>query len=153
LNEDFLELLASLLRTDARFLVVGAHAMAVHGVPRATGDMDLWIERSAENAERVWKALAGFGAPLESLGISPSDLERPEIVAQIGLPPSRIDVLTDISGVQFAEAWPQRVIIDVEGLAVPFLGRAALIRNKREAGRRKDVADLEALGESEQDPC
>lgn len=148
MNDDFFDLLAALIRVEARFLVVGAYAMAVHGVPRATGDLDLWIERTPENAERVWRALAEFGAPLQSLGISPNDLEQPEIVAQIGLPPSRIDVLTGISGVQFADAWRERATIEVEGLALPFLGRASLIRNKREAGRPKDLADLEALGET-----
>jgi hypothetical protein len=146
-NEDFKDLLAALLGTEARFLVVGAHAMAVHGVPRATGDLDVWIARDADNVERVWSALTRFGAPVAAMGVSQADLARPELVVQIGLPPRRIDILTSISGVAFEEAWPGRVTHEVDGLAVPFLGRAALVRNKKASGRAKDHADLEALGE------
>jgi hypothetical protein len=146
-NDDFLDLLEALIRVEARFLVVGAHAMGVHGVPRATGDLDVWIEATSQNAMRVWNALVEFGAPLESLGITPADFEQPDRVAQIGVPPRRIDVLTGISGLTFANAWEGRVVTKVGALSVPFLGRDALIRNKRETGRRKDLADLEALGE------
>lgn len=148
MNRDFLDLLAAFLAADVRFLVVGAHAMAVHGVPRATGDLDVWIAPGPENAERAWSAVARFGAPLASLGVTRADFGRPDQVVQIGLPPRRIDILTSISGVGFEEAWPERAIHEVEGLAVPFLGRAALVRNKRASGRAKDIADLEALGES-----
>ncbi len=149
MNEDFRDLLAALLASGARFLVVGAHAMAVHGVPRATGDLDVWISRDAENAERVWSALLRFGPPLEAMGVSREDLTRPDLVVQIGLPPRRIDVLTTISGVGFDEAWTGRSTHDVAGLPVPFLGRSELVRNKRASGRAKDRADLEALGEVE----
>ena len=142
------ELLFALLDADARFLVVGAHAMAVHGVPRGTQDLDLWIDARPENAERVWNALAAFGAPLLSLGITRADLERRGTVVQLGLPPHRIDLLTEISGVpEFAAAWGARVRHAVRGRDVPFLGRAALVQNRRAAGRRKDLSDLEALGE------
>jgi len=147
-NEDFRDLLAALLGADARFLVVGAHAMAVHGVPRATGDLDVWIARDAINADRVWAALMRFGAPVAAMGVSRDDLTHPNLVVQIGLPPRRIDILTSISGVGFDEAWPSRVTHEMDGLAVPFLGRAALVRNKRASGRTKDQADLEALGEA-----
>jgi hypothetical protein len=101
------------------------------------------------NAERVWSAVARFGAPLKSLGVTAEDFGRPDQVVQVGLPPRRIDILTSISGVTFDEAWPDRVTHETEGLAVPFLGRAALVRNKRASGRAKDLADLEALGESD----
>jgi hypothetical protein len=148
LNDDFLDLLAALVRFEVRFLVVGAHAMAVHGVPRATGDLDIWVERSPENAHNVWLALAEFGAPLASLGISEADFTKSELVTQIGLPPSRIDVLTDVSGVVFSDAWEARVELSVGAIRVPFLGRAALIQNKRAAGRKKDLADLDALNEA-----
>lgn len=148
MNEDFKDLLAALLGADARFLVVGAHALAVHGVPRATGDLDVWIARDAPNVERVWSALLRFGAPVAAMGVGQQDLSRPDMVVQIGLPPRRIDILTSISGVGFDEAWPDRVTQPVDGLAVPFLGRAALVRNKRASGRTKDQADLEALGET-----
>jgi hypothetical protein len=90
-----------------------------------------------------------FGAPVATLGVSRDDLIQPDRVVQIGLPPRRIDILTSISGVAFDEAWPERVTHEVDGLVVPFLGRAALVRNKRATGRTKDQADLEALGESQ----
>jgi len=147
LNQDFLDLLAALVQAEARFLVVGAHAMAVHGVPRATGDLDVWIARDPENADRVYAALARFGAPLAAIGISRDDLRRENEVLQIGLPPRRLDVLTSISGVSFDEAHPDRVTREIAGIPIPFLGREALVRNKRASGRTKDLADLEALGE------
>jgi hypothetical protein len=147
-NEDFRDLLAALLAADARFLVVGAHALAVHGVPRATGDLDVWVATDPANAVRVWAALVRFGAPVASLGVSEGDLQRPGQVIQIGLPPRRIDILTSITGVDFEDAWSARVSHDVGGLTAPFLGRAELVRNKRATGRAKDRADLEALGEA-----
>jgi hypothetical protein len=147
-NEDFRDFLAALLAADARFLVVGAHAMAVHGVPRATGDLDVWIATDAANVARVWTALVRFGAPVASMGVDQDDLLRPDQVVQIGVPPRRIDILTSISGVGFEEAWSGRVSHVVGGMTVPFLGRAELIRNKRATGRTKDRADLEALGEA-----
>jgi len=146
-NEDFRDLLAALLEAQARFLVVGAHAMAVHGVPRATGDLDVWIAADGGNAGRVWSALLRFGAPMTALGFTEEDLMRPDQVLQIGLPPRRVDLLTAISGVAFEEAWPGRIVHEVSSLRVPFIGRHELIRNKRAAGRSKDLADLEALGE------
>jgi hypothetical protein len=148
MNEDFRDLLRALLEAGARFLVVGAHAMAVHGVPRATGDLDVWIAVDPENADRVTQALARFGAPLAAMGITRDDFLREDQVVQIGLPPRRIDVLTSISGVTFPEAWEDRVTHGVSGMSVPFLGREALVRNKRASGRAKDRADLEALGET-----
>lgn len=147
MNRDFLDFLSALIAVEARFLVVGAHALAVHGMPRATGDMDVWIDRSAENASLVWRAMETFGAPAAALGIRQSDLEAPDVVVQIGLPPRRIDVLTGVTGVEFEDAWAGRVVHRVEELHVPFLGREALVRNKRATGRLKDLGDLEALGE------
>ncbi len=94
MNQDFLDLLAALIQPDARFLVVGAHAMAVHGVPRATGDLDVWIARDPENADRVFAALARFGAPLAAVGVSRDDLLRENEVLQVGLPPRRIGALS-----------------------------------------------------------
>jgi hypothetical protein len=146
--EDFRDLLVELLRADARFLVVGAHALGVHGVPRATVDLDVWIDPAPENARRIWVALAAFGAPLETLQVREADFTRPETVVQFGLPPYRIDILTGVSGVSFEEAWNERVEDQFEDVRVPYIGRAALIRNKRASGRMKDLADLESLGES-----
>jgi hypothetical protein len=145
-NEDFRDLLAALLAEGARFLVVGAHALAVHGFPRATGDLDIWIDRDPANVERVWAALLRFGAPLDALEVSRQTLGTPGMVVQLGVPPRRIDLLTEISGVEFQEAWRARVENPVATLAVPFLGRRELLRNKRASGRAKDLADLEALG-------
>ena len=148
--EDFRDLLAEFVKADVRFLVVGAHAVGAHGVPRATVDLDVWIARTPDNARRVWTALAAFGAPLETLGIQEADFARPDLVAQFGLPPFRIDILTGVSGLTFDEAWPNRVEADFDDVRVPFLGRAELIRNKRASGRKKDLADIESLGDDGQ---
>ncbi|MEO5580022.1 MAG: hypothetical protein ABIR58_05140 [Gemmatimonadaceae bacterium] len=147
MNPDFEDFLRALTAAGARFLVVGAHALAVHGVPRATGDIDIWADASSENADRVWNALTAFGAAVEGLGITHADLIKSDMVIQLGLPPRRIDLLTGLSGLTFADAWEDRVIQDVGSIQIPFIGRKALIINKRETGRLKDRADLEAMGE------
>jgi hypothetical protein len=147
-TDDWLDLLKALSEAGARFLVVGAHAMAVHGVPRGTQDLDLWVDCTPDNADRVWRALAAFGAPLTALGVTPAALSQPGQVIQLGLPPNRIDLLTALTGLQqFDRAWSDRVEHEVRGVRVPFIGREALVTNKRSTGRRKDLADLEALGE------
>jgi hypothetical protein len=142
---DYRDLLTSFGEFGVRFLVVGAHALAAHGVPRVTGDMDVWVEPTMSNASRVWRALGAFGAPLGTLDISESDFTSPEQVVQLGLPPYRIDILTSISGVEFAEAWDGRLESRLFGVPVAFLGRDAFIRNKLASGRTKDLADIEAL--------
>lgn len=147
MNEDYRDFIAALLAANARFLIVGAHALAAHGVPRATVDLDVWVEATPANARRVWQALATFGAPLESLNVTESDFLKPDIVTQLGLPPSRIDVLTGVSGLEFPAAWETRIESDFGGLRAPFLGRESLVRNKRASGRTRDLADIEALGE------
>ena len=150
MNEDFRDLLQALLDAGARFLVVGAHAMAVHGVPRATGDLDVWISPDRANSERVWRALLAFGAPVSELGLSRGDLETPGMVVQVGMPPRRIDFLTEASGLVFEDAWQARTTYRMDSLEVPFLSRQDLVRNKRATGRPKDLADLDVL-EREQD--
>ena len=145
MNEDYRDVLAALVAGRARFLIVGAHALAVHGYPRATVDIDIWIDPSPENASRVWSALAAFGAPLDTLKISVEDLTRPDVVAQFGLPPNRIDVLTGVSGLTFEEAWGARIEDVVEGVLVPVLGLEELLKNKRATGRDKDRADVRGL--------
>lgn len=147
MNKDFRDIVVELVRAEARFLIVGAHALGIYGVQRATGDLDIWIDPSPENVERVWSALGAFGAPTDALGIQQADLTQPDIVAQFGLPPYRIDLLTGVSGVTFDEAWPKRVEELFEGVRAPFIGRDELIRNKRATGRTRDLADLESLGE------
>jgi hypothetical protein len=142
-NPDYLEMLDALSAAGADYLIVGAHALAVHGRPRATGDLDIWVRATPENAARVWQALLAFGAPLHEL--QPADLSTPDIVYQIGRVPNRIDVLTSITGVEFEEAWTRRVEASVEGRTIPVLGRAELIANKRAVGRLRDLADVEEL--------
>jgi hypothetical protein len=145
LNEDYRDILSALVASGARFLVVGAHALAVHGYPRSTVDLDIWVARTTENAERVWTALASFGAPLDDLDVRIEDLSRPDVVAQFGLPPNRIDILTGVSGLTFDEAWDNRIEESIEGVLVPVLGLADLVRNKRSTGRDKDRADVQGL--------
>ena len=144
---DFRDVLAVLVAHGVRFLVVGAHALAAHGVPRVTGDLDIWMEPTEANADRTWRALADFGAPLESLGIRKADFARRDQVIQLGLPPFRIDVMTTISGVEFDEAEPGAIEGTLFGVPVRFIGREAFVRNKRASGRPKDLTDIAALGE------
>lgn len=149
MNDDWADFIQSLLDARARFLVIGAHALAVHGVPRATQDLDVWIGRDPENVRAVVSALAAFGAPLDALQISTADLGRANQVIQLGVPPNRIDVLTSVSGVpDFDAAWAHRTEQLVRGRMVPFIGRADLISTKRASGRKKDLGDLELLGET-----
>jgi hypothetical protein len=131
MNRDFDEMLSALCEAGVEFLVVGAHALAAHGAPRATGDLDIWVRPTAENAARVLAALRRFGAPLSDLSVH--DLTRLDTVFQIGLPPSRIDVMSGISGVGFDEAWPRRLEIRIEDLTVPIIGRADFVENKKAA--------------------
>jgi hypothetical protein len=142
-NPDFLDLLRSLSDAEARFLVVGAYAVSYHAEPRATGDLDVWVEATLENARRVHAALAAFGAPLDELTVA--DLADERTVFQMGVPPRRIDILTSITGVLFAKAWPERVEASYGEVRFPLLGREALITNKRAVGRPKDLLDLELL--------
>jgi hypothetical protein len=145
LNPDFLDLLEAFTHARVEFIVVGAHALAAQGVIRATGDLDVWVRPSAENAARVVEALTAFGAPLAQHQLSAADLARAGTVYQMGLPPRRIDVLTQISGVEFDEAWVERTFVALRGAPVGFLGREALLKNKRAAARPKDLLDVELL--------
>jgi hypothetical protein len=145
LHEDFRDLLVLFADAGVEFVIVGAYALAFHGVPRASGDIDLLVRPSVENAQQVFDALARFGAPLHSGGVTAADFAQRGVVYQIGLPPRRIDVLTEISGVTFDEAWASRVVTEVEGRTVGFIGRAALLTNKEASGRPKDIADAARL--------
>jgi hypothetical protein len=145
LNEDFRDLLVLLVDAGVEFVIVGAYALAFHGAPRASGDIDLFVRPSRANASRGFSALARFGAPLEAAGLTAADFARPGTVYQIGLPPRRVDVLTEISGLTFDEAWASRVTAEVAGRTVSFIGRAALLRNKQATGRVKDAADAARL--------
>lgn len=145
LNDDFRDLLIVLADRGVEFVIVGAYALAFHGAPRASGDIDIFVRPSPANAERLFDALARFGAPLGAAGVTAEDLAQPGAVYQIGLPPRRIDLLTAISGLTFDEAWASRVTAEIDGRPVPFIGRAALLKNKQASGRPKDVADLARL--------
>lgn len=145
MNRDFAEMLSALSEAGAEYLIVGAHALAAHGVPRATGDLDIWVRATTENGSRVLAALTLYGAPLADLSLE--DLTKPDTVFQIGVVPCRIDILTGISGVQFTEAWARRIAVDVEGVQVPVIGRDDFKTNKQASGRPKDLLDLELLGD------
>ena len=144
--QDALDLLRAFCARDVRFLIVGAHALGYHGAPRATGDFDLFVEPSPDNARRVMAALEEFGAPLFDLSLD--DLSRPGVVFQMGVPPFRIDLNTELTGISFEEAWRDRVVDRAHGLELTVISRAAMIKNKRATGRPKDLLDLLLLGES-----
>jgi hypothetical protein len=149
LNDDFKDLLLAFSSEQVEFLIVGAYALAFHGLPRATGDIDVWVNPTPENAARVHHALRAFGAPLDAAGLVEADWTNPDLVYQIGVPPRRIDVLTGVSGIGFDAAWATRESARLSGHLVGFLGREALIQNKRAAGRLKDLADIENLDRQE----
>lgn len=143
LPTDFREMLSALSDAGAEYLVVGAHAMAAYGLPRATGDLDVWVRAERGNAERVLQALVAFGAPVAGLAVD--DLVAPDQVIQFGVSPYRIDFLTSIDGVAFDEAWPAREELALPGLTVPLISRAHLIQNKRATDRPHDRADVVRL--------
>lgn len=142
-NRDFRDLFAALNAAGAEFLVVGGYALAVHGHPRFTKDLDVWVRAGTENARKVWAALDAFGAPLGQL--SPKDLEAPGIVFQMGLPPNRVDVLTGIDGVTFEDAWARRIDSAYGDQPVQVIGLEELIRNKLATGRAQDALDARTL--------
>jgi hypothetical protein len=138
--KEFVELLSAL---DVHFLVVGAFAVAYHGYARYTADIDLFVERSSENAERLLQALHQFG--FGEVGLTKDDFLSADQVVQLGVAPNRIDLMTHISGVAFEDAWNSRELADIGGLLVPFISREMLKRNKAASGRTQDLADLEHL--------
>ena len=144
MTKDFDDLLQAFTANKVRFLVVGAYALALHGRPRLTKDLDVCVEPAPENAKRVIAALRDFGAPMSQ--IAEVDFAKPGAVFQIGLPPCRIDVLTQLTGVGFPEAWEDRQIGSLGSCEVPFLGKKSFIKNKRAAGRHQDLADAEEIG-------
>lgn len=146
MNPDFRDLLAEFNAHRVEFLIVGAHALAAHGHVRATNDLDVWVRPDATNASRVLAALRAFGAPLQDL--CERDLSQPGVVFQIGVAPLRIDILTAIDGVEFAEAWAARILSSFGDQPAPVLSREHLIRNKRACGRSQDLADVERLLDS-----
>lgn len=146
-HEDFVDLVACLNAEQCEFVIVGAHALAAHGNPRATGDLDVFVRPDADNAERVMRALARFGAPLAAHGVTSNDFVTPGAVYQIGLPPRRIDILTELSGITFDESVADPLTGRLGPEPVRYIGLDAMIRNKRASGRAKDLADAAVLEE------
>ena len=142
-NADFRDLFAALNDAGAEFLIVGGYALAVHGAPRFTKDLDVWIRADLPNARRVWAALETFGAPLGEL--TTADLASPGIVFQMGLPPNRIDLLTAIDGVEFESAWTRRIASRYGDQPVGVIGLEDLVRNKEATGRPQDALDAKTL--------
>lgn len=140
LAQDFEDFIKLLHKNEVDYLVVGGYALAFHGKPRHTGDLDIWINNSEANAEKLVLAIADFG--LSSLGLTKSDFMQEGYVTQIGYPPLRIDLLNSIDGVKFEEAFPNRLSVDVNGFDVNYIGLKEFIKNKTASGRSQDIADL-----------
>jgi len=143
LNPDFKEFIQSLNDNDVRYLVVGGYAVALHGHPRYTKDIDIWIEPDPENAARMVKAIIQFG--FESLGLETDDFLENDVIIQLGYPPNRIDLMTSLSGVNFKSCYAERISVKVDGVGVNFIDLASLKKNKSATGRSQDLADLENL--------
>lgn len=143
-HRDFKDFVSLMNANGVEYVIVGAFALSFHGHPRATGDMDVWIRRSPENASRILKALDEFG--FGSLGVTEDDLLEDKVI-QLGQPPVRIDLMTELDGLIPDEVWAGRIAGRFGDTSVFYLGREAFVRNKRSLGRHKDLADLEALGE------
>lgn len=140
LNPDFRDILSCLRSEEVDFVVVGAYALAAHGFPRATGDIDIWVRNSPGNARKTFQALVNFGAPLSNL--SEKDLTSPDLIVQIGVEPCRIDLMTGIDGVEFDGAWKNRVKVSIDDLEIDVLSRADLLTNKLATGRDRDQGDI-----------
>jgi hypothetical protein len=143
-HRDFKDFISLMHANGVEYVIVGSFALSFHGHPRATGDMDVWVRKSPENASKILKALDEFG--FGSLGVTGDDLLEDKVI-QLGQPPVRIDLMTELDGLTPDEVWAGRVAGRFGDLPVFYLGRDAFIRNKRSLGRHKDLADLEALGE------
>lgn len=141
LPDDFRDILVALHDVGAEFVVLGGHAVAFHGHPRATKDLDVLVRTDAANAKLVYRALAAFGAPLSAFDEGEADFATYDGVLQMGVPPLRIDILNRADGITFDEGQ----FFDLEGRRIPVIGKAALLKNKRAAGREQDVADVKAL--------
>lgn len=140
LNPDFRDMLSCLKEEEVEFIIVGAYALAAHGFPRATGDIDIWVRNSADNAGRIMRAVAKFGAPLS--GLSEEDFMAPDMVVQIGVQPCRIDITTGIDGIEFGAAWENKVAVVVDGVEIYVPSKADLLKNKVASGRDKDQGDI-----------
>ena len=147
IQPDFRDLLELFNSHRVKYLIVGGYALAFHGAPRYTGDIDIFVESNSENAERIFSALEDFG--FGSVGLTPADFNKPGQIIQLGVPPVRVDIVTSITAVSWKEAESNRVKGNYGDIEVHYIGRDQLITNKKAVGRKKDLADLEALGEDE----
>ncbi|MBO1438283.1 nucleotidyltransferase [Meiothermus sp. CFH 77666] len=143
LSRDFSEFLGFLNQNRVRYLLIGGYAVGLHGHPRYTKDLDIWVEPTQENAKNLIKAIEDFG--LSSLELKPEDFLEPGVIVQIGYPPVRIDLLTKASGVEFAECYQNRQEVEIDGLKVSLISLKDLRKNKQATGRHQDLADLENL--------
>ncbi len=146
MNRDFVEMLRELSNAGAEFLIVGAHARAAYGEPRATKDLDIWVRPTGENAARVWNALVSFGAPMFDLALD--DLAKPGLILQLGVAPYRIDIITELTALNFDEAWANRTDVDIEGVRYPVIGKREYVLNKRTVARPQDLADADHVERS-----
>ena len=143
LNEDYREMLFLLLEEKVDFILVGAYALGVHGLPRATGDIDIWIKPDNSNSTKVYKSLLKFGAAVDQ--INEIEFANKGTIFQIGVIPRRIDLITQIDGVEYEEADKEKIFVDVEGLKIPVISIQKLIQNKLATGREKDKLDVAIL--------
>ncbi len=143
LSKDFKEFVALLKEHDAQYMIVGGYAVGVHGYPRYTGDLDIWLNPTLDNAERVLRAITDFG--FGSFNLTTADLTKEDNVIQFGQPPLRIDLLTSIDGVGFAECYANRKEVTFDGLSMNFIGYYDLVTNKQASGRHRDLDDLENM--------
>ena len=143
--DDFRDLLVELSDAGASFVLLGGHAVAYHGHPRGTQDLDALIEATADNSIRVYRALASYGASLDAFDVSADDFASYDDVLQLGLPPRRVDIINRADGIRFEDAVADGETVEVAGRQIPIIGWAALLQNKRASGRPKDLADVEAL--------
>lgn len=142
-EQDFIDFINLLNFHQVDYMIVGAHALAYHGRPRHTGDLDIWIKPSSENATRMVSVLNDFG--FGSLGLREEDFLKENYVTQLGYPPLRIDILNSISGVEFDEASNNKIVGEIDDLRVNFINVAEFIKNKEASGRKKDLGDIESL--------
>ena len=147
IQPDFRDLLELFNSNKVEYIIVGGYALAFHGAPRYTGDIDIYVKPDVRNAEQIMSALDEFG--FGSVGLAAVDFERPGQIIQLGVPPVRIDIITSISGVSWDEAFAGRVAGRYGDIKVHYIGREQFIKNKRSVGRKKDLADIEALDEKE----
>ncbi len=143
LSQDFKEFVELLIKNDVAYMIVGGYAVGVHGHPRYTGDLDIWLNPTQHNAKKIFKCVCEFG--FGSLGLNESDFIKEGNIIQLGYPPLRIDLLTSIDGVVFEDCFENRKMVEIDDLVINFIGYQDLLQNKRSSGRPRDIDDIEHL--------